>query len=275
MTTEQRVQIGDIAFLVSAADERRAYWDSVTAGRWEPQTFGALHRFLSGDFSYIDIGAWIGPTALYGANFARRVYAIEPDTTAYAELAANVALNPSPAMRIALNEVCIAPEAGRLQLFAGGMYRGGNSRFGDSMSGIVPTPGDGGQESRTVTGVPLDAFMTAHEITDCGFIKMDVEGAEYSLINGKWRRMSAFGMPALNLSFHAPRAQQREELIGACLEELSLCYRHLYSALDKRVLNAPQLLRGVRDWRDDAPGSAWRQLESLLGAGIVASNTPW
>jgi len=275
MDTEQRVQAGDVTFTVRTGGERRAYWDSVSAGHWEPQTLRALRRFLRPDESVIDFGAWIGPTVLYGAHFARRIHAIEPDITAYAELAQNVAANPRLAPRIALYDLCIAPQTGPVHLYAGGMYRGGNSRFGDSMSGIVPTPGDWGQESRVVAGVPLEQFMATHAIDDCGYIKMDIEGGEYGLINGRWRGMAAFGMPTLNLSFHAPRAPQREELIGACLEELSRCYRWLYSPLDERVLDACQLMQNVPDWHDDAPGSSWRQLEWLLGAGIVASNSPW
>ena len=62
------------AFRVQAADGRRDFWRRVGSGLWEPQTFEVFERFLRPDRSYVDIGAWIGPTVLYGAMLSRRAH---------------------------------------------------------------------------------------------------------------------------------------------------------------------------------------------------------
>ena len=54
------------------------FWQRVAAGRWEAHTLNILQRFNSPDRTMLDIGAWIGPTTLFGAHFAREVLALEP-----------------------------------------------------------------------------------------------------------------------------------------------------------------------------------------------------
>jgi FkbM family methyltransferase len=272
---ERCIRLEGATFRVRADATRQSFWNHFGAGYWEPHTLRVFRRFLDPTASCIDIGAWIGPTTLFAGRLARRVHAFEPDPIAYTELAANLAVNPDMVERIALHRLCVAREPGPAELFAGGMYYGGTSRFGDTMSSILPTPGNDAQPRCQAEGVRLEDFMANNGVSDCRFIKMDVEGAEFCVIPGRWRRLAEFGMPTLCLSFHAPVAAQREELIGACLEELRSCYRWIYSAADGMELNPERLLRSVPDWGDQTPGSAWLALEHLLGDGIVASNEAW
>lgn len=269
----RKVQVGSVSFRVREPDGRAPFWDRVDAAHWEPHTFDVLRRFLRPDASCIDIGAWIGPTALYSAHLARYVHAIEPDPVALAELTANAAANPLLRDKLRLHSVCITPHTAPITLYAGGMYHSNASTFGDSMSGILPA--HDGQPGHVLDGIRLDEFIETHGISDCGFIKMDVEGGEYMLIPWLWRDLSAHGMPTLYVSFHAPPADVREAYIGACIEELRLCYRHLYDATDRREAPLLELLSEVHDWADEAPDSPWRRLERLLGDGLVATNMEW
>ncbi len=50
---------------------------------WEPGTFKVLDQYLSKDKDYLDIGAWVGPTAIYGSFISRKVVAVEPDPVAH------------------------------------------------------------------------------------------------------------------------------------------------------------------------------------------------
>lgn len=271
---EARVTVGEAAFQTRATPERRPYWERVSAGDWEPQTFRIFHRFLDRSRACVDIGAWIGPTTLYAAHFCPRVHAVEPDPVARAELEANLAANPGLAKRVQVHALCITPEPGPRQLFAGGMYFGRDSRFGDSMSGISPAGDGANQPSQAVMGVRLEDFLEGLGGAPAGFIKMDVEGGEYELIPGRWRRLSAFGLPTACISFHAPAPARREALIGACLEELAGCYPYLYAA-DGRRIEAAQTLAGIRDWTDDDPDSSFRALDRQLGEGLVCAHRPW
>jgi hypothetical protein len=82
-------------FIVNAQSSLFQYfWEKLYAN-WEESTFTIFDRFLNTNSSYLDVGAWIGPTILYGAQKAEHVYAIEPDPVAYQELTRNLQLNPS------------------------------------------------------------------------------------------------------------------------------------------------------------------------------------
>jgi FkbM family methyltransferase len=273
--TEQTVAVDGHGFRVLARGERKLFWNRVTAGHWEPQTFEVFRRFLLPNSTCIDVGAWIGPMALYAAQLASHVHAIEPDPIAFAELTANTAANPLLRDRITLHNQCISPQTGPMNLFAGGMYHSAHSRFGDSMSSTVPATHGSNQPSHQAIGIAIEEFMATNAIADCGLIKMDVEGGEYQLIPGRWHRLASHGMPPLCVSFHAPAPACRAALILACLDELRTCYRRLYSATTAAELHPDHFPPKSIDWTDDAPGSPWLALEQVLGDGIVASNDPW
>src|ERR1700676_1105845 len=91
-----------------------AYWQSVARGVWEPETFPILERFIDGAHSYIDMGAYIGPTLLYGCQIAKRAYGIEPDPIAFAELQQNIDRNRPTTDNVQLFEACIAPKSGEV-----------------------------------------------------------------------------------------------------------------------------------------------------------------
>jgi FkbM family methyltransferase len=271
----QSVSIDDVTFQVRPGPNHGPFWERVSAGHWEPHTFAVFRRFLRPTRSCVDIGAWIGPTALYAGHRARLVHTIEPDRVAHAELEANVAENPALRGRIRLHRECIAPQSGPVELYAGGMYHSEGSAFGDSMSGMVAATHRIDQPSCYVDGIELMDFLARHAISDCSFIKMDVEGGEYSLIPGHWRKLAEYGMPTTCVSFHAPGPALREAQIGACIEELRRCYRWLYSASGSGLVTVDECLAAVQDWADEAPDSPWRALERLLGDGVVASNEAW
>jgi len=59
------------------------FWNQVETNLWEPDTFKIFDKFIDKEHSYIDIGAWIGPTVLYGCQISKHCYAIEPDPIAF------------------------------------------------------------------------------------------------------------------------------------------------------------------------------------------------
>ena len=69
------------------------FWWRAGAGRWEPETFEILARYATSEDVFYDVGAWIGPTAIYAGRACRRVYTFEPDPVAYHYLLWNIHLN--------------------------------------------------------------------------------------------------------------------------------------------------------------------------------------
>ncbi len=166
-------------------------WEKVNNNKWENETFAIFDRFIDEDHSYIDIGAWIGPTALYGCQIARHCYAIEPDPVAFKMLQENINLNPNLKDKITLCRVCIGDICGNIRL-------GSNSKFGDSMSSMLF---DKSAKSVIVRAITLNRFIKMHNIDDCNFIKMDIEGGEVIVLPNIKKYLQK-NKPTLHLSLH-------------------------------------------------------------------------
>lgn len=145
------------------------YWNVVEKNFWEPETFKIFKKFLDKKHSYIGLGAWIGPTVLYGSQLAKHCYAIEPDPIAVKRLKENINLNPKLKDKITVHEIAISDDNGKINL--------GNQKgvFGDSMSGIIfKNP----KETFKVKTLRLEDFIKKNKIHDLNFIKIDIEGGE-------------------------------------------------------------------------------------------------
>lgn len=183
------------------------FWRKASAGAWEAETFAVLDRHLDKDHDYLDIGAWIGPTVLYGARKARHVWCFEPDPEAFRALAWNIDLNGLEnvsAFAAALSQgVGIARMAG---------MRG---EKGDSTTSLLNPDGPAGSDVLTLD---FGQFEKAVDLSAVSLVKMDVEGAEFDLMPTlvPWL---AKRRPALFLSTHAPflapaeRRQRMADLI--------------------------------------------------------------
>ncbi|CAK0757174.1 hypothetical protein CCP1ISM_7140001 [Azospirillaceae bacterium] len=106
------LRLFETEFSVCGGDKRLNWWQSYASGRWEPQTLALLYKILRPGDLYIDVGAWIGPTVLFAAARGATVVAFEPDRTAFRELAANVAANPSLSKRITLHNTALLDRRG-------------------------------------------------------------------------------------------------------------------------------------------------------------------
>lgn len=168
------VTVGDIAFKVTAAD-KPDFWDKVDSGNWEPETFCVFDRFIDRDTVFLDVGAWIGSTALYAAPQAKETHAFEPDPVAFAQLQKNLGANQSSAwaQRIELHREAIAPANGLMEM-------GSRSAKGDSMSSALLAESEDAWKVKTTA---LDSFLKSKDISgEKLFLKIDIEGGEYALL---------------------------------------------------------------------------------------------
>jgi FkbM family methyltransferase len=118
----------------------------------------------------VDVGVWWGPWSWWLARRAVRVDAFEP----IAELSAKVAsVMPS---NVHMHNVALSDRAGRADLWmpSGGMGTEGRSSIDPSRQ-----PATGGMW-QSVQMERLDAF----ELSDVGFVKIDVEGHELAVLRG-------------------------------------------------------------------------------------------
>ncbi|WP_377186781.1 FkbM family methyltransferase [Ruegeria meonggei] len=175
------------------------FWRKASAGVWEPETFAVLDQFLSPDRDYIDIGAWIGPTVLYGARKARHVWCFEPDPTAFRHLAWNLDLNDI--RNVSAFSVALSDQFGVARMAS---VRG---EPGDSTSSLLH---DGVHGTDALT-IAWDQFEAVNDLSRVSLVKMDIEGAEYAVLPTLIPFLRKH-RPALYLSTHAPLISEYERL---------------------------------------------------------------
>jgi FkbM family methyltransferase len=158
--------------VIRVADEQPTFWDRVEAGRWEPETLAAIDRLVDADTTFLDLGAWVGPTALYAAGVARRVIAVEADPAALDQLRRNLEVNPDLARRIE-----VVPRA--VHAHEGNVTMGARRKPGDSMSSLLLAGAGRTWKAATITPTELAGMIAADERL---VIKIDIEGAEYDLL---------------------------------------------------------------------------------------------
>ena len=200
------------------------HWKYVNAGTWEPNTFKIFDEFIDKDHNYIDMGAWIGSTVLYGCQLARHTYAIEPDPIALTALKNNINKNSKLQKKITIFE-------GGISKLNGTMFLGNPN--GDSESTFIS-----GNNAVAVSTVTFDRFISMYNITDCNFIKMDIEGSEKNVLP----LMASYVIehkPVLYISFH-PWFLNTED--KECIKQSLSCYNYFYSVNDKRKLNLNEIL---------------------------------
>lgn len=199
------------------------FWNEVNAGNWEPETFDVLHQYLSKEHSYLDIGAWVGPTVLFGAQLAKKVYAFEPDPTAFAALQKNMSLNPS-ITNVDAYPIAVSATTGTAQI-------GAKISRGDSMSSLIWDKSS--NDSWTTECITLADCLSRFNITDCNFIKMDIEGGE-SIVLPAAKEVFKSLKPTFYLSLHTPWFPNKKEYFYKVNEVLS-GYKHIYDARGKKI----------------------------------------
>lgn len=154
---------GNKTFNATLGGNSYNFWGILQSGNWEPHTFRVFDKYLDSGHSYVDVGAWVGPTVLYGCQIAKHCWAIEPDRVALDMLAKNMAENDFK--NISVYEGAISDHTGDVRL--------GAVTLGESMTSFLFP--DNSFVSPCMT---LEDYFAANSIQDCNFIKMDIEGGE-------------------------------------------------------------------------------------------------
>lgn len=120
----------------------------------------------------LDIGAWVGPTALFSAALGASVVAVEADPAAQERF--NLAANPALAERIVLIRAAATPDGSPIRL-------GAARKRGDSMSSALLTAA---ADTWDCPGVSPQALLDAATVRpERGLVvKIDIEGGEYVLV---------------------------------------------------------------------------------------------
>lgn len=202
-----------------------SFWRHAATGEWEPETFLAIDKFCERETTFIDLGAWVGIFSLYAAARGCQVYCFEPDPVAYQKLKLN--LNANPALPITHSPNAVTRDGQSVSLYA--------SRPGDSETSIysIRQRGLHTVHADFYCTVASEAFKNVLRRIECSnqktnsgiFVKIDIEGGEYSLLDGM-RATDLKPVKCILLSLHpeniiSPQADLTDTF--ALRQEKALC----------------------------------------------------
>jgi len=239
------------------------FWLQVGMGVWEPNTFRIFDRFISKDSTFIDIGAFIGSTALYAAQLAKVAFAFEPDPHAFKELELNVRANKQLGLmsHLSIYEKAVASRSGKIVI-------GSQGSGGDSGSSVFFSNRSVAWEVEAIT---LGEFMESKKVQGKVFIKMDIEGGEYELLP-KLKKLFLRYDVVLFLSIHHQILMDSINKGNKFLARIVFVYLHFklvralpfkyfYSNSGRRKNLYTRMIKGI--------------FEGKFINEIVATNVPW
>jgi len=147
-------------------------------GKWEPAETAFVQNFLKAGMIVVDLGANIGYYTVLAAEkvgSSGKVFAFEPDRRNFALLRKNIKRNRCQNV-IPLRKA-VTSKNGSLRLYLSKSNLGGHRVFEPHGEDIWP--------SRIIESISLDEFFPNGSRVD--FLKMDIEGAEYSAFCGMRR----------------------------------------------------------------------------------------
>jgi len=206
--------------------------DLLADGVWEPHLFSIFKRFLRPDRSYVDVGAFIGTSVMYGAQLARHCYAIEPNPLTYRYLIENTQNNIEIRDKVTRFEGCISDRTGLIRLGAP------VKPYGSAASILKPDS----PVSWLVTAVTFEEFLHFFGASDVSFIKMDIEGAE-SVVIPQMAEYLKRERPTILLSIHAFDFVDVPSSLELIIDSLDH-YKYIYLR-DGTVADRDELRKGV------------------------------
>jgi FkbM family methyltransferase len=147
---------------------------------WEPDTLAIIRKLVGPEWLFIDVGAWIGPTAIWAALHGADVHAFEPDPVALKALQANIEVNASLRPKVTIVPAAAGTIDGQIDLFTDVAGNSETSCFSAVQRGdkLRPFP--------TRIAVPqvdlLTYLQTLASPPRPMLIKMDIEGGEFALL---------------------------------------------------------------------------------------------
>jgi FkbM family methyltransferase len=118
----------------------------------------------------VDIGAFVGDTALYYANFGAIVYAYEPHPVNFYWLKKNIELNPHLKDRIKIFNEAVGKDE-EIEISIGGNINGGFSIYGQAKG-----------KTLKVKSVSLRKILEENNLNNPYLLKADCKGCEYYII---------------------------------------------------------------------------------------------
>jgi len=200
MTIEVKTKLGN--FKVNVTDDYYGleFWSNLENGNWEPDTISFLNQRINNSVDFIDVGAANGSISLLAALKGARVLAFEAEEFIFNVAKRNFELNSDLKYRIEIRNEAISDSDGML------VYsKATNTKIISSiMFGAGPGAGN------TIQVKSLNSVVNEfHQIGRKLIIKIDIEGAEWNILNNlevlrEMKKHKATLLLAVHPGFHRP-----------------------------------------------------------------------
>ena len=147
-------------------------------GRWEPLITRYIQTHLKRGDTFIDVGANIGYYSLLASRIVAssgHVFAVEASPSIYSRLVRNIKLNDFT--NVSAIHAAASGAKGEVSIFTGPLYNLGHSTTVDALA-----EKEGLKLESKVRSDTLDALVGVQNLRNARFIKIDVEGAELSVL---------------------------------------------------------------------------------------------
>jgi FkbM family methyltransferase len=206
-------------------------------GVWEPHLTDFIRRRLRRGDVFIDVGANIGYFSLLASTLVGedgKVIAIEASPSIHRRLQENLERNR--VRNATVFHVAASDREGVLQIFNAGR---------DNCGASTTIASSGYELEAEVLAKPLDDLVAAGDLERAKVIKIDVEGAEWSVITGM-RRLLERAPGALEIVIEITPKMERSEDILALFDEHGFHPYHLENSYDARHYISREPLQAPR-----------------------------
>lgn len=169
-----KTKINGIDFLFDLNDDVQR---GIYFGAFENSEINLINEILPEDAICLDVGANIGYYALNIVKSKKnaQVYCFEPDPTVFEKLNINLSLNEE-SKRIKCFDIALS-DSETIKNF----YQSDDQHSGCGSINVIPNQNSNVIEVKTLT---LDSFLYRNNLNKVDFIKIDIEGHEFSLLQG-------------------------------------------------------------------------------------------
>jgi FkbM family methyltransferase len=175
-----------------------SFWRNNYSG-WENEAFKVFDKYLSKDKIFVDIGGWIGTTAMYGARKSKHVYSIEANNHSLNDMMVNLTTNCTNNFTL-INKAIFNVD--NIKINFGKNIFLQNSKINDSTSQIY-SHDIFTNEYYLVETITIDNIIEKYKINvyEISLIKVDIEGGEENILNELFDIHVKYSVP-LYISFH-------------------------------------------------------------------------
>ena len=153
------------------------FWKNIYPN-WENETFDIFDKYLKKDKQYLDIGAWVGVTALYASRLSSYVVCVEADPISVKKLQHNINTNILNTI-IDIEDSAIYNES--TKIIFGPNTNSTTSQFNDSMSQIKVSSTK--VSDIFINTITFEEIIKKYNLNNLGLIKVDIEGGEENILD--------------------------------------------------------------------------------------------